>query len=32
VPPELLIIRFSSDVPASPVEKKSWGSIEAMFK
>jgi hypothetical protein len=31
-PPDYFIIRFYSDVPASPVEETSWGSIKAMFK
>ena len=31
VPPDYFIIRFYSDVPVSPVEDTSWGSIKAMF-
>jgi hypothetical protein len=31
-PPDYFIIRFYSDVPASPVEETSWGSIKAMFQ
>ena len=32
IPPDYFIIRFYSDVPASPVEDTSWGSIKAMFR
>ena len=32
VPPDYFIIRFYADVPASPVEATSWGSIKAMFQ
>jgi hypothetical protein len=31
-PPDFFIIRFYTNVPASPVEEKTWGSIKAMFK
>ncbi len=31
VPPDYFLIRFYSDVPVSPVEDTSWGSIKAMF-
>lgn len=31
-PPDHFIIRFYGDVPATPVEDMSWGSIKAMFQ
>jgi hypothetical protein len=32
LPPDAFIIRFYSDVPASPVEDVTWGSIKAMYQ